>query len=87
MRAQRLFVQRKQTVRLMTHLVVWKNDESTTTGRFDDDGQEFWVYGAKCRVPAALRHANIIVALFPLNGRPVNVTKLGTSDNAKRHDG
>lgn len=69
----------------MAYLVVGQDNESTATGWFNNDGQEFRIDGTECWVPAALWHANIVIALFTFQGLTIDVTKLWTSYNSERH--
>lgn len=69
-----------------SYFVVGQHNERTAARRLDDDGQEFGIHSAECRVPTAFRDANVVVALVAFNGRAVNVSKFRTSHDAERHD-
>lgn len=64
---------------------MWKYDEGTAARRLDDDGQKLRIDRAERRVPAALRHAYIVVALFALQRLAEHVPELGASHHTKRH--
>lgn len=66
---------------------MWQYDERSAARRLNDDGQELGVDRTERRVPTALRHPNVVVALVPLDGRSVHMAEFGTAHDAKRHVG
>lgn len=60
----------------LTHLVVWQYYEGAAARRLHNDGQELGVHCTERRVPRTLGYSDVIIALLPLQGLPVNVAEL-----------
>lgn len=85
--ARSIFTIRVDGNRLAIHsyLIVWKYDERSTASALDDDREELGVDSTERRIPRALAHSDIIVALLPLERLPVHMPELGTANDSERH--
>lgn len=69
--------------KLLTYLVNWQNNKSSSTCHFSDNSYEFWIDGAELGIVGIFRDFNIVIALFPFRRFAVYMPKFGASNAAK----